>query len=599
MWALVGRARSLVAADPVRAAIRATFLVMSVAAAGWDLPSSFSWENDGVAPRDIFAGVAENLRSGHAFRYPLLHPLALGILCLPVLVGAALRAPSFHLADLRAAVLTTPVMTTCTLIGRAVAILSALVALAALARIATRLGGTRAGRWAEAFAAVNISFAYYGRATNLDGPALMWGTLAIERLLLATERGAWRDHLWFAVFAAASIATKDQAYATYALVIPFLVVARMVAPGRFAAGAWSTRRTAAVGAIGGLVYAIASGALFNPAGFVTRVRNLTGSASGDYRAYARSWSGLAANLWDIAVGQSEFWWPWPVVVLAWSGAIVSCLASARPGRWSRASRTSQTTPPALTAVPLLAGLGSLVAFALVVGRAEHRFVLPLGFWLSIYAGLALEAVRLGWATRMRSAGLIVGVAGTLLVAWGLVASVELIVTQWRDGRHDAEAMLLRLPVGTRIETYGPLVYLPLFSPPGEGPYQVERVGPEPVTGRNPLPGMREVQDAIAGIARRRPDVIVVTEGFATPYLAPSVLPEGRTLPLLWQNERADSATAELVRAATADTLTGYRLCMLAAPELPFAPRRIHASTGGRTWVLVSTDQSIAYGSLCH
>ena len=217
-------ARGFGGGDRARAAIRIGFLALSLAAIAWDLPSSFSWENDGVAPRDIFAGVAQNLHPGTAFRYPLLHPLLLGVLCLPVLLPAALRAPSFRLADLQPAILATPVMTACALIGRAVAIAAALVALAALGRIATRLAGRRVALWAEAFAAANFSFAYYGRATNLDGPALMWTALSVERLLRAGEDGDARDSTVGAVFAALAVATKDQSYATFVLLLPLVLI---------------------------------------------------------------------------------------------------------------------------------------------------------------------------------------------------------------------------------------------------------------------------------------------------------------------------------------------------------------------------------------
>ena len=211
-------ARVVGGGDWTRAAIRIAFVGLSLAAIAWDLPSSFSWENDGVAPRDIFAGIAENLRPGSAFRYPLLHPLVLGLLCLPVLLPAALRAPSFRLADLQTAILAPAVMTACALIGRLVAISAALVALAALGRIAGRLAGRRASLWTEAFAAANFSFGYYARATNLDGPALMWTVLSIERLMRVGDGGDGRDLTLGAVFAALAIATKDQAFATYVLI---------------------------------------------------------------------------------------------------------------------------------------------------------------------------------------------------------------------------------------------------------------------------------------------------------------------------------------------------------------------------------------------
>jgi hypothetical protein len=139
------------------------------------------------------------------------------------------------------------------------------------------------------------------------------------------------------------------------------------------------------------------------------------------------------------------------------------------------------------------------------------------------------------------------------------------------------------------------VYQPRFAPPSRAPYHVTRVGPDPVARRNPLSGMAEREGAVADVAVRRPDVLIVTEGFATPYLADE-RSGGRVLAPLWRAQRADQATARFVRDAVDDTLPGYRLALVAAPDLPFAPRQIHASTGARTYVLVRADWRRADGS---
>jgi hypothetical protein len=63
------------------------------------------------------------------------------------------------------------------------------------------------------------------------------------------------------------------------------------------------------------------------------------------------------------------------------------------------------------------------------------------------------------------------------------------------------------------------------------------------------------------------------------------------LPILWQRERAaqDGATLRFVRAAVGDALAGYEVCLIAEPRmpwwLPLSSRRIHVSTGERTWIL--------------
>ncbi len=574
-------ARGFGGGDRARAAIRIGFLLLSLAAVAWDLPSSFSWENDGVAPRDIFAGVAQNLHPGTAFRYPLLHPLLLGALCLPILLPAALRAPSLRLADLQPAIIATPVMTACALIGRAVAIAAALVALAALARIATRLGGRRAALWAEAFAAANFSFAYYGRATNLDGPALMWTALSVERLLRAGESGDTRELTVGAVFAALAVATKDQSYATFVLFLPLVVFG--FARGRAGrSGAASLAALARAAGIAALVYGAASGALLNPTGFVARLHALGGPASGDYRSYTRDLAGLMANLRDLASAPERFWWPWPVVALAWAGVALA-IARVVVGREGRAR--SRASIERLG--PFFAGAGCLVAFTLVVGRAEHRFVLPLGFWLSFYVGLALEAARAQvaeHAERFRGA---VGGAGALLLALSLIAPLELCATQWADGRRRVERWLEARAPGTTVETYGPLVYQPRFAAAASHGVRITRVGPEPVAGRNPQAGMDERQARIGDVVSRSPEVIVLTEGFAGPYLDEPPLGGGRVVSEVARRERSDAATTMVVRAAVTGALPGYRLCFVAAPRLPFplVARRIHVSVGQRTWVL--------------
>src|SRR5262249_5096727 len=167
-----------------------------------------------------------------------------------------------------------------------------------------------------------------------------WTVLAIERLLDDRDgRGGPRDLAWAAAFAAAAGATKDQAYASFLLVVP---------------GARPVRRRrgvappAGVGALGPAL--LRAGAPHRPAGFAAGVDTLIGPASEDYRAYAPSLAGRLANLGDLAAAQGAMFWSWPVVALAAAGI-------ARSARSLRAC------------LPLLAGLGSVVGFPLVVGRS--------------------------------------------------------------------------------------------------------------------------------------------------------------------------------------------------------------------------------------
>ena len=193
------------------------FALSQLIAIGWDLPGSYGWENDGIAPRDFFAGIAINLTPGQGHRYPLFHNILLGVLCIPILLPAALSAEQWTLPALMEQILTVPVMTGCSLVAKLVAIVMACVSLLVIARIARRTVSAEAGRWAAIWAATCLSFAYYGRVSNLDGPYLMWTALAIDRLLAVAETRKRRDYILFGVLAGAAVATKDQAYAGFVL----------------------------------------------------------------------------------------------------------------------------------------------------------------------------------------------------------------------------------------------------------------------------------------------------------------------------------------------------------------------------------------------
>src|SRR5690606_794098 len=161
----------------------------------------------------------------------------------------------------------------------------------------------------------NLSVAYYGRATNADGPYLMWTALALDRLLLLAQSGKRVDYAWFGFFLAAGVATKDQAYASFVLTLPlYFVLLPLLAPNGMAARRehWAfTLRGAGTSAAS---YVVLSGTLFNPMGFPARVKQLTGSNSQDWKTYESSLFGWWQNLSDIVSKQDEYWWPWPVVL---------------------------------------------------------------------------------------------------------------------------------------------------------------------------------------------------------------------------------------------------------------------------------------------
>lgn len=563
------------------------FVLSQLTVIGWDLPGGYGWENDGIAPRDFFAGIAINLTPGQGHRYPLFHNLIVGVLCLPVLLPAALRAEEWTLSALMEQILTVPTMTGCSIVAKLVSIAMASVSLLVLARIARRTWSVRAGRWAAIWAATCLSFAYYGRVSNLDGPYLMWIALAMDRLLTIAESHARRDYVVFGILAGAAVATKDQAYAGFVLpglVYMFALPWRSDAPfgprrAHFVNVGWTTLA-------GALSLGVLTGGLFNPTGFVARFRELTGGASHDWMTYQRSWNGLFMNVRDIALGQETYFWPWLVVALCWFGVGVVLVRPDDEGLRTRAFRL----------LPLCTGLSSLLFFTLVVARCEHRFLLPFGFWLSYYGGVGSSAL-LSWA-RGRGSPVFrtVDAVFVLLVIIAAAHSAQVHLTQRGDARNEVSAYLAQLEPGAVVETYDLLVHLPHFDVSRSSPYRLQRVSRRPIDKRNPLVGATEIDAPYGDVAKRSPDVLVIPEFAAREFLLRATR-SGAALPSVLSQKQTDTDAQSFFGAALDDALNGYEVVWIAEPQLPswatawgLQPVQVHASVGYRQWILRRTER---------
>jgi hypothetical protein len=559
------------------------FALSQLIAIGWDLPGSYGWENDGIAPRDFFAGLAINLTPGQGHRYPLFHNAIIAVLCIPILLPAALGAEEWTLPALMEQILTVPVMTGCSLVAKLVGLAMACVALMTIARVARRTVSTEAGRWAAIWGATCLSFAYYGRVSNLDGPCLMWTALAIDRLVSVADSKKLRDYVVFGVLAGAAVATKDQAYAGFVLPgVIYLLLLPLRSDLPFGPRAAHYRRTATATLAGALSLGLLGGGLLNPTGFLARLRELTGGASHDWMSYARTPAGLLANIVDIGIGQETYYWPWAVVALCWAGVVIVVVSRGGEGVRSRTFRL----------LPLCAGLSSILFFTLVVARCEHRFVLPLGFWLAYYGGVASAALLSRWSARgERAAQLGYAVLGVLVV-WAAGHSFEVHLTQRGDARNEVLEYLETLDEGAVVETYGLLVHLPHFDMSEDSPYRVQRVSRRPIPKRNPLVGSTEIDEPYGHVTIRRPDVLVVSESNAREFI-PRALPEGMAESTVGERAQADIDARVFFQSVLSDSLEGYEVVRVVGPTLhPWAetlgaePVEVHASVGNRQWILV-------------
>lgn len=556
--------------------------VVRVVGIGWGLPASDGWDNDGVAPRDFLSGIVETFTPGHFYTYPPVHLLLLTVLTAPVTIVALVRAPSLAPPDVVAEIVKVPYMTANAYVARLVSLVMSLAILVLIARIAAELragpggdpaatGPRRAGVCAAAIAAVNLSLTYYAHTSNLDVPYLFWATFSLLWFVRAMTRREPRLFRRAFVLAVLSVATKDQAYGLFVFAYPIAVVAFV------AFDPWArTRRkeilraVAVASVLALLLFLVADGVVLNPTGFRARVAFLAGSASKDYVTYTSDWAGRMRMLGDVLRGSDRYY---PKVL----GALIVV------GLFAEATRLLRRNPRSSVPffAPLLVALSYTVAFGFAALRDDHRFHMPQAVLFAIYGGLAFE--RLVFAER-KAVRITARALFSIPFAFALYGCLAVDAQLLGDPRYDAEAFLeAHVKDGDLVETYGNNVYLPRF--PARA--RVQRVGPEPLERRNPLPGVTEIQARFDGAAERHPRFIVVQEAWAWRYLSDADdarLEEGRVFAPTQKAIAADREGAHYFRRLT-HSLDEYGIAHVAKYEGKLFPRLdIHASTSREVWI---------------
>ena len=574
LFGLPGRLRArlhslLADLTPLERAVLLGIAVVHVVGIGWGLPASDGWDVDGVSPRDFLPGVLKTFTPGDYFTYPPLHLLLLTVLTLPVTLAALARAPSLSQHEVVQAFLAVPVMTTFAYVARVIALFMSLGIVLAIGSMAAVIFGRRARPWAMAVAGVEAAGTYYAHTSNLDIPALFWASLALLTLVLALETDEPRKLRRVAVFAACAIATKDQAYAIFALSLPTVLVLWAVA--RYRAGTLRelVRETLYLAVLGLGLVLLLDGALFNPTGFLARLRFLTGPASQDFAQYSRDWPGRYAALSDAVTFLPNHY----PVVLAPVFGLGALLGIARTRGRARIAAL----------VPLLAIVSFTVTFNCVARRVEERFMLPQMQLLAIYGGgaigMLLDSAKrrpaLTWLVRLGAAACILG---------GLRLSVIVIANMMGDARYDAEAYLeAHASPGDVVEVYGGNVYLPRFP----SKVHVQRISPLPTDSRNPMPDIEEKQDDLSAIGERRPRWVLVSTGYAWRFLRESEQQSGgRLIPESQKMSLHDLDATSHIRTLFASQ-NGYHAVSVSRYEGhgKLLPRRpLHASLACDIWI---------------
>jgi len=536
---------------------------LRLAGLAWGLPAADGWDDDGFAPRNFLTALALTWKPGAYFTYPPLHALLLALPSLPVVAWALAHAPSLSPHDVIATITQPQYMTYFAVLGRLAGLAMSLGVIWTIAEMARLVAGRRAGLFAAGACALNFTLTYYGQVSNLDVPYLFWGLLSLLWCMRAVMEKAPRRFWLAALFAAAAIATKDQAYALFLLSLPLFVLLWFVSdrwPRANAGQVMKALLPAAIVAL--LLLLLVDGALTNAGGFVRRIAFLAGPASRDYAEYVRGPNGWLALLADMLGHFARGY-----------GLLPMALAAAGLGLHFYRTKGVQRLAGAL---PLLAAISFTVCFNFAALRSDDRFLMPQGVLAAFYIGIAADVLAFAAQDRLRLVGrALLAVTALLALHWCVAVNAALLM----DPRYDAEAWLAaHMKPGDTIETYGQNCFLPRF------PQQalVTRIGQTDLRLRNPLPGVTERQEPF--IAPRQSRFIVLSLAWARRYLRAGVpLGAGRIYPPLQQADFANG-DAHLYFTALVSEKLNYRLAYAASYRGLWPPVHIHDSLDETIWI---------------
>lgn len=494
--------------------ILCTAAILRFVGIAWGLPASDGWDDDGIAPRNFLVGIAETYKSGSYFTYPPLHMIFLAILASPGWIIALFNAHALVQRDVIAEIIQVPYMTFFAVVARLVSAAMSVGTIYLVGKMAEAIGGRRAGLCAAAACVLNAALTYYGQVTNLDGPYLFWSAFSLWWWMRVIAEHEPRHMRWAALSAAAAVATKDQAYAIFLVSVPLALLLW------FALDRWPRQNARSVivtfllwASVAVLALLAVDGAIVNPTGFAARIAFLTGQASTDYAQYQDNWTGRLRLLQDMWAYFPRYY-PSAAALLGAFGVLLHVFRS----RDERSLFVAGL-------LPLLAMISFTVAFNFVALRTENRFLLPQSVFIAVYIGVAVD--RLAFASqpliKYAARGFVLIVAA---IAFYRCAGIDAAFVA--DPRYDAERWLdAKVRPGDTIETYGLNVYLPRFPRNAI----VTRLDVKPLTARNPLPHVTELDQPFESIEARHPRILVVSAFWVADYLTRNTaeLGDGRAI----------------------------------------------------------------------
>jgi len=397
-------------------------LVLYGSAIGWGLPETEprerpdSWATDELAPAGLLEEIANTIyfRSGvYNPKYPFFGYVIQGAPTLPYYLAVA----GLDTTKARTLAVARPMG----YLARATTVVLAAGLSVVAWETAAVLWGANAGWIAGLLTLLFPPLFYYGRTSNVDGPALfftgvaMWAFARILREGLTAETSRW-----LAVSAALAIATKDAAFGA---IVPVGVVVALIEWRR---GRALVVRTALLSAA---VYLVASGLLLNPDRYWKHIQFIRHGSTRHYGFHYGS-----KRPWDEVLLQSGSFVADHLGWLLMAAVLTGCVLC-----WRRERKLLLWLLPA----------AGVIALTILPARfVVYRFPMTTSYLLLFFAALALARV-FAWR---RWAGTLLLV---LVCATQAVKGIDMTWLMWHDSRYEAGDWIARnARPGDRIGYYG-------------------------------------------------------------------------------------------------------------------------------------------------
>ena len=358
------------------AALLAVALPLFAIGIWWGMPHWIGWSGDEMHPNSWPQAISFKGYNGWHTRYPPLH--------FAVLQG--LSAP-LRLALTAAGVPEVRRVVWLIYFARFVSLALALATVVLVYRVGREVYDRRSALFAAAILVCVAPYVYYAKMGNLDVPYIFWFTLSLLYYVRILKHHRLRDYVLFALMAAATVCTKDQAYGLYGLApLPILwsLARREYGDRGVAAGVGRAlidrRFLAAAGAavVGFAVFQM----LWNWNRFALHVKLLLGPMSDNYQDYENTPEGHEALL-TLFLRQIAFCLN-PALTLV-------CVAGIGWALWRLWKKRDGDEPFLILCLVFLI-VSYYVTFLSLILFSYDRYILPISLLLAFPGGRLLGAL---------------------------------------------------------------------------------------------------------------------------------------------------------------------------------------------------------------